>query len=287
MQQETHSGTQTRQETPLLALTADLKAKLANGAPAWRLTSQLHLKALQQALASVEQDPAAAPLISAFKLDEIVNAELMPSLGGDLFSQLTLDLTQGNIDSRHCWSTPTIAMPGLEQVALKITPLPLEAKAHNSLTDSPLCPSSNVAASFNANPKASANAKAEVKDSDGAGLRFRFSGSTSEQIFELAPLRLTLSTTPAQRQALLALLAATPAQTSATKAAELESQLAQLQQVLAQEPAEKKQVKPLIAAIELALDQASTPNSNPPRSLIQRTMRQRAMRHPCGYRCRV
>ncbi|MBO2662170.1 YdbH domain-containing protein [Shewanella algae] len=255
VQQETHSGTQTRQETPLLALTADLKAKLANGAPAWRLTSQLHLKALQQALASVEQDPAAAPLISAFKLDEIVNAELMPSLGGDLFSQLTLDLTQGNIDSRHCWSTPTIAMPGLEQVALKITPLPLEAKAHNSLTDSPLCPSSNVAASFNANPKASANAKAEVKDSDGAGLRFRFSGSTSEQIFELAPLRLTLSTTPAQRQALLALLAATPAQTSATKAAELESQLAQLQQVLAQEPAEKKQVKPLIAAIELTLDQ--------------------------------
>ncbi len=255
VQQETHSGTQTRQETPLLALTADLKAKLANGAPAWRLTSQLHLKALQQALASVEQDPAAAPLISAFKLDEIVNAELMPSLGGDLFSQLTLDLTQGNIDSRHCWAAPTIAMPGLEQVALKITPLPLEAKAHNSLTDSPLCPSSNVAASFNANPKASANAKAEVKDSDGAGLRFRFSGSTSEQIFELAPLRLTLSTTPAQRQALLALLAATPAQTSATKAAELESQLAQLQQVLAQEPAEKKQVKPLIAAIELALDQ--------------------------------
>ncbi|TVL15377.1 YdbH domain-containing protein [Shewanella algae] len=255
VQQETHSGTQTRQETPLLALTADLKAKLANGAPAWRLTSQLHLKALQQALASVEQDPAATPLISAFKLDEIVNAELMPSLGGDLFSQLTLDLTQGNIDSRHCWSTPTIAMPGLEQVALKITPLPLEAKAHNSLTDSPLCPSSNAAASFNANPKASANAKAEVKDSDGAGLRFRFSGSTSEQIFELAPLRLTLSTTPAQRQALLALLAATPAQTSATKAAELESQLAQLQQVLAQEPAEKKQVKPLIAAIELALDQ--------------------------------
>ncbi|MBO2615910.1 YdbH domain-containing protein [Shewanella algae] len=254
-QQETHSGTQTRQETPLLALTADLKAKLANGAPAWRLTSHLHLKALQQALASVEQDPAAAPLISAFKLDEIVNAELMPSLGGDLFSQLTLDLTQGNIDSRHCWSAPTIAMPGLEQVALKITPLPLEAKAHNSLTDSPLCPSSNAAASFNANPKASANAKAEVKDSDGAGLRFRFSGSTSEQIFELAPLRLTLSTTPAQRQALLALLAATPAQTSATKAAELESQLAQLQQVLAQEPAEKKQVKPLIAAIELALDQ--------------------------------
>ncbi|WP_345876242.1 YdbH domain-containing protein [Shewanella algae] len=255
VQQETHSGTQTRQETPLLALTADLKAKLANGAPAWRLTSQLHLKALQQALASVEQDPAATPLISAFKLDEIVNAELMPSLGGDLFSQLTLDLTQGNIDSRHCWSTPTIAMPGLEQVALKITPLPLGAKAHNSLTDSPLCPSSNAAASFNANPKASANAKAEVKDSDGAGLRFRFSGSTSEQIFELAPLRLTLSTTPAQRQALLALLAATPAQTSATKAAELESQLAQLQQVLAQEPAEKKQVKPLIAAIELALDQ--------------------------------
>ncbi|TWO86031.1 hypothetical protein AYI75_02690 [Shewanella algae] len=254
-QQETHSGTQTRQETPLLALTADLKAKLANGAPAWRLTSQLHLKALQQALASVEQDPAAAPLISAFKLDEIVNAELMPSLGGDLFSQLTLDLTQGNIDSRHCWAAPTIAMPGLEQVALKITPLPLEAKAHNSLTDRPLCPSSNVAASFNANPKASANAKAEVKDSDGAGLRFRFSGSTSEQIFELAPLRLTLSTTPAQRQALLALLAATPAQTSATKAAELESQLAQLQQVFAQEPAEKKQVKPLIAAIELALDQ--------------------------------
>ncbi|MGI2859722.1 YdbH domain-containing protein [Shewanella algae] len=253
-QQETHSGTQTRQETPLLALTADLKAKLANGAPAWRLTSQLHLKALQQALASVEQDPAAAPLISAFKLDEIVNAELMPSLGGDLFSQLTLDLTQGNIDSRHCWAAPTIAMPELEQVALKITPLPLEAKAHNSLTDSPLCPSSNAAASFNANPKASANAKAEVKDSDGAGLRFRFSGSTSEQIFELAPLRLTLSTTPAQRQALLALLAATPAQTSATKAAELESQLAQLQQVLAQEPAEKKQVKPLIAAIELALD---------------------------------
>ncbi|GAB1116162.1 MAG: hypothetical protein SwStaBPW_28980 [Shewanella algae] len=248
-QQETHSGTQTRQETPLLALTADLKAKLANGAPAWRLTSQLHLKALQQALASVEQDPAAAPLISAFKLDEIVNAKLMPSLGGDLFSQLTLDLTQGNIDSRHCWSAPTIAMPGLEQVALKITPLPLEAKAHNSLTDSPLCPSSNAAASF------SAKAEAEVKDSDGAGLRFRFSGSTSEQFFELAPLRLTLSTTPAQRQALLALLAATPAQTSATKAAELESQLAQLQQVLAQEPAEKKQVKPLIAAIELALDQ--------------------------------
>ncbi|BCV44784.1 hypothetical protein TUM17379_18020 [Shewanella algae] len=248
-QQETHSGTQTRQETPLLALTADLKAKLANGAPAWRLTSHLHLKALQQALASVEQDPAAAPLISAFKLDEILNAELMPSLGGDLFSQLTLDLTQGNIDSRHCWSAPTIAMPGLEQVALKITPLPLEAKAHNSLTDSPLCPSSNAAASF------SAKAEAEVKDSDGAGLRFRFSGSTSEQFFELAPLRLTLSTTPAQRQALLALLAATPAQTSATKAAELESQLAQLQQVLAQEPAEKKQVKPLIAAIELALDQ--------------------------------
>ncbi|MBO2577711.1 YdbH domain-containing protein [Shewanella algae] len=250
-QQETHSGTQTRQETPLLALTADLKAKLANGAPAWRLTSHLHLKALQQALASVEQDPAAAPLISAFKLDEILNAELMPSLGGDLFSQLTLDLTQGNIDSRHCWSAPTIAMPGLEQVALKITPLPLEAKAHNSLTDSPLCPSSNAAASF------SAKAEAEVKDSDGAGLRFRFSGSTSEQFFELAPLRLTLSTTPAQRQALLALLAATSssAQTSATKAAELESQLAQLQQVLAQEPAEKKQVKPLIAAIELALDQ--------------------------------
>ncbi|MBO2590668.1 YdbH domain-containing protein [Shewanella algae] len=248
-QQETHSGTQTRQETPLLALTADLKAKLANGAPAWRLTSQLHLKALQQALASVEQDPAAAPLISAFKLDEILHAELMPSLGGDLFSQLTLDLPQGNIDSRHCWSAPTIAMPGLEQVALEITPLPLEAKAHNSLTDSPLCPSSNAAASF------SAKAEAEVKDSDGAGLRFRFSGSTSEQIFELAPLRLTLSTTPAQRQALLALLAATPAQTSATKAAELESQLAQLQQVLAQEPAEKKQVKPLIAAIELALDQ--------------------------------
>ncbi|WP_335900869.1 YdbH domain-containing protein [Shewanella algae] len=250
-QQEAHSGTQTRQETPLLALTADLKAKLANGAPAWRLTSQLHLKALQQALASVEQDPAAAPLISAFKLDEIVNAKLMPSLGGDLFSQLTLDLTQGNIDSRHCWSAPTIAMPGLEQVALEITPLPLEAKAHNSLTDSPLCPSSNAAASF------SAKAEAEVKDSDGAGLRFRFSGSTSEQIFELAPLRLTLSTTPAQRQALLALLAATStsAQTSATQAAELESQLAQLQQVLAQEPAEKKQVKPLIAAIELALDQ--------------------------------
>ncbi|BCV49126.1 hypothetical protein TUM17382_18190 [Shewanella algae] len=246
-QQETHSGIQTRQETPLLALTADLKAKLANGAPAWRLTSHLHLKALQQALASVEQDPAAAPLISAFKLDEILNAELMPSLGGDLFSQLTLDLTQGNIDSRYCWSAPTIAMPGLEQVALKITPLPLEAKAHNSLTDSPLCPSSNAAASF--------SAKAEVKDSDGAGLRFRFSGSTSEQIFELAPLRLTLSTTPAQRQALLALLAATSAQTSATKAAELESQLAQLQQVLAQEPAEKKQVKPLIATIELTLDQ--------------------------------
>ncbi|WP_144165542.1 YdbH domain-containing protein [Shewanella algae] len=254
-QQEAHSGTQTRQETPLLALTADLKAKLANGAPAWRLTSQLHLKALQQALASVEQDPAAAPLISAFKLDEIVNAELMPSLGGDLFSQLTLDLTQGNIDSRHCWAAPTIAMPGLEQVALEITPLPLEDKAHSPLADSPLCPSSSAAASFNANPKASANAKAEVKDSDGAGLRFRFSGSTSEQIFELAPLRLTLSTTPAQRQALLALLAATSAQTSATKAAELESQLAQLQQVLAQEPAEKKQVKPLIAAIELTLDQ--------------------------------
>ncbi|WP_345880048.1 YdbH domain-containing protein [Shewanella algae] len=255
VQQETHSGTQTRQETPLLALTADLKAKLANGAPAWRLTSQLHLKALQQALASVEQDPAAAPLISAFKLDEIVNAKLMPSLGGDLFSQLTLDLTQGNIDSRHCWSAPTIAMPGLEQVPLKITSLPVGAKAHNSLTDSPLCPSSNAAASFNANPKASANAKAEVKDSDGAGLRFRFSGSTSEQIFELAPLRLTLSTTPAQRQALLALLAATPAQASTTKAAELESQLAQLQQVLTQESTEKKQVKPLIAAIELALDQ--------------------------------
>ncbi|MBO2700361.1 YdbH domain-containing protein [Shewanella algae] len=248
-QQETHSGTQTRQETPLLALTADLKAKLANGAPAWRLTSHLHLKALQQALASVEQDPAAAPLISAFKLDEILNAELMPSLGGDLFSQLTLDLTQGNIDSRHCWSAPTIAMPGLEQVALKITPLPLEAKAHNSLTDSPLCPSSNAAASF------SAKAEAEVKDSDGAGLRFRFSGSTSEQIFELAPLRLTLSTTPAQRQALLALLAATPAQASAAKAAELELQLAQLQQVLAQESAEKNQAPPLIAAIELALDQ--------------------------------
>ncbi|GAB1153321.1 MAG: hypothetical protein WStaPseu_34540 [Shewanella algae] len=254
-QQETHSETQTRQETPLLALTADLKAKLANGAPAWRLTSHLHLKALQQALASVEQDPAAAPLISAFKLDEILHAELMPSLGGDLFSQLTLDLTQGNIDSRHCWSAPTIAMPGLEQVALEITPLPVETKAHNSLADSPLCPSSNAAASFNANPKASANAKAEVKDSHGAGLRFRFSGSTSEQFFELAPLRLTLSTTPAQRQALLALLAATSAQTSATKAAELELQLAQLQQVLAQEPAEKKQVKPLIAAIELTLDQ--------------------------------
>lgn len=248
-QQETHSGIQTRQETPLLALTADLKAKLANGAPAWRLTSHLHLKALQQALASVEQDPAAAPLISAFKLDEILHAELMPSLGGDLFSQLTLDLTQGNIDSRHCWSAPTIAMPGLEQVALKITPLPLEAKAHNSLTDSPLCPSSNAAASF--------SAKAEVKDSDGAGLRFRFSGSTSEQFFELAPLRLTLSTTPAQRQALLALLAANSpsAQASATKAAELELQLAQLQQVLAQKSAEKKQVKPLIAAIELTLDQ--------------------------------
>ncbi|GGE79282.1 hypothetical protein GCM10011520_19800 [Shewanella carassii] len=242
---------QTRQETPLLALTADLKAKLANGAPAWRLTSHLHLKALQQALASVEQDPTAAPLISAFKLDEILHAELMPSLGGDLFSQLTLDLTQGNIDSRHCWSAPTIAMPGLEQVALEITPLPLEAKAHNSLTDSPLCPSSNAAASF------SAKAEAEVKDSDGAGLRFRFSGSTSEQFFELAPLRLTLSTTPAQRQALLALLAANSpsAQASATQAAELESQLAQLQQVLAQEPAEKKQVKPLIAAIELALEQ--------------------------------
>ncbi|MBO2603214.1 YdbH domain-containing protein [Shewanella algae] len=246
-QQETHSGTQTRQETPLLALTADLKAKLANGAPAWRLTSQLHLKALQQALASVEQDPAAAPLIIAFKLDEILHAELMPSLGGDLFSQLTLDLTQGNIDSRHCWSAPTIAMPGLEQVALEITPLPMEAKAHNSLTDSPLCPSSNAAASF--------SAKAEVKDSDGAGLRFRFSGSTSEQFFELAPLRLTLSTTPAQRQALLALLAATPAQASAAKAAELELQLAQLQQVLAQESAEKSQAPPLIAAIELALDQ--------------------------------
>ncbi|BCV67063.1 hypothetical protein TUM17387_24220 [Shewanella carassii] len=256
-QQETHSGTQTRQETPLLALTADLKAKLANGAPAWRLTSQLHLKALQQALASVEQDPAAAPLISAFKLDEILHAELMPSLGGDLFSQLTLDLTQGNIDSRHCWSAPTIAMPGLEQVALEITPLPLKAKAHNSLTDSPLCPSSNAAASFSAKASAnpSANAKAEVEDSDGAGLRFRFSGSTSEQLLELAPLRLTLSTTPAQRQALLALLAATPAQASAAQAAELESQLAQLQQVLAQESAEKKQVKPLIAAIELALDQ--------------------------------
>ncbi|MBO2582047.1 YdbH domain-containing protein [Shewanella algae] len=252
-QQETHSGTQTRQETPLLALTADLKAKLANGAPAWRLTSHLHLKALQQALASVEQDPTAAPLISAFKLDEILNAELMPSLGGDLFSQLALDLTQGNIDSRHCWSAPTIAMPGLEQVALKITPLPLEAKAHNSLTDSPLCPSSNAAASFSAK----AEAEAEVKDSDGAGLRFRFSGSTSEQIFELAPLRLTLSTTPAQRQALLALLAANSpsAQASATKAAELELQLAQLQQVLAQKSAEKKQVKPLIAAIELTLDQ--------------------------------
>ncbi|WP_345852850.1 YdbH domain-containing protein [Shewanella algae] len=250
-QQETHSGTQTRQETPLLALTADLKAKLANGAPAWRLTSQLHLKALQQALASVEQDPAAAPLISAFKLDEILHAELMPSLGGDLFSQLTLDLTQGNIDSRHCWSAPTIAMPGLEQVALEITPLPMEAKAHNSLTDSPLCPSSNAAASFSAK----AEAEAEVKDSDGAGLRFRFSGSTSEQFFELAPLRLTLSTTPAQRQALLALLAATPAQASAAKAAELELQLAQLQQVLAQESAEKNQAPPLIAAIELALDQ--------------------------------
>lgn len=254
-QQEAHSGTQTRQETPLLALTADLKAKLANGAPAWRLTSQLHLKALQQALASVEQDPAAAPLISAFKLDEILNAELMPSLGGDLFSQLTLDLTQGNIDSRHCWSAPTIAMPGLEQVALEITPLPLKAKAHNSLADSPLCPSSGAAASFSAKASANARVEAEVKDSDGAGLRFRFSGSTSEQLFELAPLRLTLSTTPAQRQALLALLAATSAQTSATKAAELESQLAQLQQVLAQEPAEKKQVKPLIAAIELTLDQ--------------------------------
>ncbi|MBO2636843.1 YdbH domain-containing protein [Shewanella algae] len=250
-QQETHSGTQTRQETPLLALTADLKAKLANGAPAWRLTSQLHLKALQQALASVEQDPAAAPLISAFKLDEILHAELMPSLGGDLFSQLTLDLTQGNIDSRHCWSAPTIAMPGLEQVALEITPLPMEAKAHNSLTDSPLCPSSGAAASFSAK----AEAEAEVKDSDGAGLRFRFSGSTSEQFFELAPLRLTLSTTPAQRQALLALLAATPAQASAAKAAELELQLAQLQQVLAQESAEKNQAPPLIAAIELALDQ--------------------------------
>ncbi|WP_221059649.1 YdbH domain-containing protein [Shewanella algae] len=253
VQQETHSGTQTRQETPLLALTADLKAKLANGAPAWRLTSHLHLKALQQALASVEQDPAAAPLISAFKLDEILHAELMPSLGGDLFSQLALDLTQGNIDSRHCWSAPTITMPGLEQVALEITPLPMEAKAHNSLTDSPLCPSSNAAASFSAN----ASAKAKVEDSDDAGLRFRFSGSTSEQFFELAPLRLTLSTTPAQRQALLALLAATStsAQASATKAAELESQLAQLQQVLAQEPAEKKQVKPLIAAIDLVLDQ--------------------------------
>lgn len=255
VQQETHSGTQTRQETPLLALTADLKAKLANGAPAWRLTSQLHLKALQQALASVEQDPAAAPLISAFKLDEIVNAKLMPSLGGDLFSQLTLDLTQGNIDSRHCWAAPTIAMPGLEQVALEITPLPLKAKAHNSLADSPLCPSSGAAASFSAKASANARVEAEVEDSDDAGLRFRFSGSTSEQLFELAPLRLTLSTTPAQRQALLALLAATPAQTSATKAAELESQLAQLQQVLAQEPAEKKQVKPLIAAIELALEQ--------------------------------
>lgn len=256
-QQETHSGTQTRQETPLLALTADLKAKLANGAPAWRLTSHLHLKALQQALASVEQDPTAASLISAFKLDEIVNAKLMPSLGGDLFSQLTLDLTQGNIDSRHCWSAPTIAMPGLEQVALEITPLPVEAKAHNSLTDSPLCPSSGAAASFSANPSAKASANAEVEDSDGAGLRFRFSGSTSEQIFELAPLRLTLSTTPAQRQALLALLAETSpsAQASATKAAELESQLTQLQQVLAQESAEKKQVKPLIAAIELTLDQ--------------------------------
>ncbi|MEL4473600.1 YdbH domain-containing protein [Shewanella algae] len=254
-QQETHSGTQTRQETPLLALTADLKAKLANGAPAWRLTSQLHLKALQQALASVEQDPAAAPLISAFKLDEILHAELMPSLGGDLFSQLTLDLTQGNIDSRHCWSAPTIAMPGLEQVALEITPLPLKAKAHNSLADSPLCPSSGAAASFSAKASANARVEAEVEDSDDAGLRFRFSGSTSEQLFELAPLRLTLSTTPAQRQALLALLAATSAQTSATKAAELELQLAQLQQVLAQEPAEKKQVKPLIAAIELTLDQ--------------------------------
>ncbi|WP_345844692.1 YdbH domain-containing protein [Shewanella algae] len=254
-QQETHSGTQTRQETPLLALTADLKAKLANGAPAWRLTSHLHLKALQQALASVEQDPAAAPLISAFKLDEIVNAELMPSLGGDLFSQLTLDLTQGNIDSRHCWAAPTIAMPGLEQVALEITPLPLKAKAHNSLADSPLCPSSGAAASFSAKASANARVEAEVEDSDDAGLRFRFSGSTSEQFFELAPLRLTLSTTPAQRQALLALLAATSAQTSATKAAELELQLAQLQQVLAQEPAEKKQVKPLIAAIELTLDQ--------------------------------
>ncbi|MGI3015237.1 YdbH domain-containing protein [Shewanella algae] len=257
VQQETHSGTQTRQETPLLALTADLKAKLANGAPAWRLTSQLHLKALQQALASVEQDPAAAPLISAFKLDEILHAELMPSLGGDLFSQLTLDLTQGNIDSRHCWAAPTIAMPGLEQVALKITPLPLEAKAHNSLTDSPLCPSSGAAASFSAKASANARVEAEVKDSDDAGLRFRFSGSTSEQLFELAPLKLTLSTTPAQRQALLALLAANSpsAQASATQAAELESQLAQLQQVLAQESAEKKQVKPLIAAIELTLEQ--------------------------------
>ncbi|WP_335924414.1 intermembrane phospholipid transport protein YdbH family protein [Shewanella indica] len=254
-QQETHSGTQTRQETPLLALTADLKAKLANGAPAWRLTSQLHLKALQQALASVEQDPAAAPLVSAFKLDEIVNAELMPSLGGDLFSQLTLDLTQGNIDSRHCWLAPTIAMPGLEQVALEITPLPLKAKAHNSLADSPLCPSSNAAASFSAKASANARVEAEVEDSDDAGLRFRFSGSTSEQLFELAPLRLTLSTTPAQRQALLALLAETSAQASATKAAELESQLAQLQQVLAQEPAEKNQVSPLIAAIDLVLDQ--------------------------------
>ena len=259
--QETQSGTlpktQTRQETPLLALTADLKAKLANGAPAWRLTSQLHLKALQQALASVEQDPAAAPLISAFKLDEIVNAELMPSLGGDLFSQLTLDLTQGNIDSRHCWSAPTIAMPGLEQVALEITPLPLEAKAHNSLADSPLCPSSGAAASFSAKASANARVEAEVEDSDDAGLRFRFSGSTSEQLFELAPLKLTLSTTPAQRQALLALLAANSpsAQASATKAAELESQLAQLQQVLAQEPAVKNQAPPLIAAIELALDQ--------------------------------
>ncbi|WP_251767062.1 YdbH domain-containing protein [Shewanella indica] len=256
-QQETHSGTQTRQETPLLALTADLKAKLANGAPAWRLTSQLHLKALQQALASVEQDPAAAPLISAFKLDEILHAELMPSLGGDLFSQLTLDLTQGNIDSRHCWSAPTIAMPGLEQVALEITPLPLKAKAHNSLADSPLCPSSNAAASFSAKASANARVEAEVEDSDDAGLHFRFSGSTSEQLFELAPLRLTLSTTPAQRQALLALLAANSpsAQASATKAAELESQLAQLQQVLAQEPAIKNQAPPLIAAIELALDQ--------------------------------
>ncbi|MGI2855412.1 YdbH domain-containing protein [Shewanella algae] len=260
-----------QQETPLLALTADLKAKLANGAPAWRLTSQLHLKALQQALASVEQDPAAAPLVSAFKLDEILNAKLMPSLGGDLFSQLTLGLTQGNIDSRHCWSAPTIAMPGLEQVALEITPQPLKAKAHNSLTDSPLCPSSSAAASFSA--KASANAKAEVEveveaeveDSDGAGLRFRFSGSTSEQFFELAPLRLMLSTTPAQRQALLALLAANSpsAQASATKAAELESQLAQLQQVLAQESADNKQVKPLIAAIELALDQGLDAEFNP------------------------